>query len=90
MCIEFDQSKRDKTYIERGLEFASAAEIFTLKHLTVEDTRNAYSEPRFQTMGWLEGRIVMVVWTSRGKYKRIISMRKANEREIAKVKRYLD
>ncbi len=90
MCIEFDQSKRDKTFIQRGLEFAKATEIFTHKHLTVEDARIVYSEPRFQTMGWLDGRNVMVVWTPLGKNKRIISMRKANEREIAKIKRHLD
>ncbi len=33
------------------------------------------------TVGKLEGRLVMVVWTPRGKTRRIISMRKCNERE---------
>ena len=32
----------------------------------------------------LRGRRVIVVWTPRGEVRRIISMRKANEREIAR------
>ena len=33
----------------------------------------------------LNGRIVVIVWTPRGKARRIISMRKANDREIKKL-----
>jgi uncharacterized DUF497 family protein len=36
------------------------------------------------TVGVLDGRMVILVWTPRGEARRIISMRKANEREIAK------
>jgi len=32
-------------------------------------------------MGMLDGRVVVLVWTPRGKARRIISMRYANERE---------
>ena len=90
MEITFDTVKRNKTLKERDLDFADCGTVFQGKHLTVEDTREDYPEPRFQTMGWLAERIVMVVWTPRGKGRRIISMRKANEREIAKVKNILD
>ena len=34
--------------------------------------------------GVLDGRMVVMVWTPRGEVRRIISMRKANEREIAR------
>ena len=90
MEITFDTVKRNKTLEERGLDFADCGVVFEGKHLTVKDTREDYPETRFQTMGWLRERIVMVVWTPRGDGRRIISMRKANEREIAKVKKYLD
>ena len=83
MEIEFDQAKRDKTLAERDLDFAQAAEIFAGHHFTAEDTRDAYSEPRYVTVGLLEGRMVVMVWTPRGEVRRIISMRKANEREQA-------
>ncbi|MBC7718361.1 MAG: BrnT family toxin [Chitinophagaceae bacterium] len=89
MQIEFDQPKRDKTLHERGLDFAGAAQVFAGKHLTLEDTREDYDEQRFQTAGWLGGRIVVLIWTPRGKSRRIISMRKANEREIAKIRSVL-
>ena len=49
-----------------------------------EDARFDYGEPRFTTVGVLDGRMVIVVWTPRGEVRRIISMRKANEREIAR------
>lgn len=83
MQIEFDANKRDWTFVERGLEFGRAAEVFERRHLTLTDNRRPYGEDRFITTGWLDGRIVMVVWTQRGHKRRIISMRKANEREIA-------
>jgi hypothetical protein len=85
MQIEFDPDKRRKTLVERGLDFARADEVFAGTHLTREDTREDYFEQRFQTAGWLDARIVMVVWTPRGEARRIISMRKANEREITKL-----
>ena len=90
MQIEFDPLKRDKTLAERGLDFTLAAQVFTGKHLTFEDAREDYEELRFQTVGWLDGRIVVLVWTPRGKARRIISIRKANERETTKVRSALD
>ncbi|HUD31458.1 MAG TPA: BrnT family toxin, partial [Variovorax sp.] len=36
------------------------------------------------TFGALAGRMVVVVWTPRGAARRIISMRYANDREIAR------
>ena len=81
MKIEFDSEKRDRTLQERGLDFARAVEVFDGRHFTAEDTRQDYSEPRFITVGKLDGRMVALVWTPRGAARRIISMRKANERE---------
>lgn len=84
MRITFDAVKRDKTLIERGLDFARAREIFEGLTITMPDQRQEYGEARFITAGWLDERIVIVVWTPRGLARRIISMRKANEREIAR------
>ena len=84
MRIEFDSGKRDKTLAERGLDFARAAEVFTQVHITAEDARMDYGEPRYTTVGCLYGRTVILVWTPRGEVRSIISMRKANERELAR------
>ncbi len=81
MKIEYDQNKRNKTLAERGLDFADAERVFSGISATRLDTRKDYGEKRFITTGLLEGRVVMVVWTKRGDKHRIISMRKANERE---------
>ena len=65
-------------------KFARAAEVFAGVTVTAADIRLDYGEPRFTTVGVLDGRMVILVWTPRGEARRIISMRKANEREIAK------
>lgn len=83
MEIEFDDIKRGKTLSERGVDFARAGEVFAGVTATVEDRRQDYGEQRFITVGVLDGRTVVLVWTPRGNARRIISMRKANEREIA-------
>jgi uncharacterized DUF497 family protein len=82
--ITFDPAKREATLVERGLDFADAEAIFAGRELTVEDTRRNYGEPRFQTVGCLAGRMVMVVWTPRGEARHIISMRKCNVKEQAR------
>ena len=93
MEIEFDQAKRDVTLRERGLDFARAEEIFAGINVTMDDTRYDYGERRLITVGLLDGRTVILVWTLRpegkwtkqsGEVRRIISMRYANERETKK------
>ena len=84
MQIEFDPEKRNKALTERGLDFARAEEVFAGVNVTAEDARFDYGELRFTTVGALDGRMVVMVWTPRGEVRRIISMRKANEREFAK------
>jgi uncharacterized protein len=81
MDIEYSPTKRDATLAERGLDMARAAEIFGGATLTVEDDREDYGETRLITIGFLDSRMVVMVWTQRGVGRRIISLRKANERE---------
>jgi uncharacterized DUF497 family protein len=89
MEIEFDSAKREKNLAERGLDFARAAEVFSGMHFTGEDARQDYAEIRFITVGQPDARLVIVIWTPRGEVRRIISMRKANDREKALYARYL-
>jgi uncharacterized DUF497 family protein len=79
--ITFDPNKRAITLEKRGLDFTDAAEVFAGQTYTQEDLRANYGEQRFQTIGFLSGRMVMVVWTPRGEARHVISMRKCNERE---------
>ena len=41
-------------------------------------------------MGWLDARLVVLVWTPRGEVRRIISMKKANDREKTLYASYLE
>jgi uncharacterized protein len=81
--VTFDPAKRQAALDERGLDLADAEIVFAGLTLTVQDTRKDYGEVRFQTVGRLTGRMVMVVWTPRGQGRHIISMRKCNGREQA-------
>jgi uncharacterized DUF497 family protein len=81
--LEFNKVKRDKTLHERGLDFARANEIFAGFHFTGQDNRGSYEELRYITVGYLDARLIVLVWTPRGEVRRIISMRKANDREKA-------
>ncbi len=83
MEISFDPVKRDATLSERGLDFADAATVFDGPVFEFEDDRFVYPERRFSPIGLLEGRKVVVIWTDADDGRRVISMRKANEREQA-------
>ena len=78
---EFDTAKRTATLEARGLDMARADEVFAGATLTVEDDRQDYGEDRFITIGFLDATMVVLVWTPRDGAHRVISMRKANERE---------
>jgi uncharacterized protein len=79
--VSFDPGKQHLTLQMRGLDMARSAEIFAGSTLTVEDTRLDYDEPRWITVGYLDQRMVVLVWTYRDETTRIISLRKANDRE---------
>ena len=81
MHIEYDPAKRADTIARRNLDMADAIHVFSGPSVTVEDRRQDYGEPRFLTIGLLRERMVVIAWTPRGEARRIISMRKANDRE---------
>lgn len=90
MRLTYDEQKRRVTLAERGLDFADARTVFADRSLTHEDDRWDYGEVRYQTVGFLDGAMVMVVWTPRGDSRHIISMRKCNDRERARYQASLD
>ena len=90
MKVEFHPDKRDHTLAERGLDFCDAPLVFDGTERTAPDLRFDYSEPRNLTYGYLRDRLVAVVWTEIEDGIRVISMRKANEREQASFRRRMD
>ena len=81
MLIEFDEKKRAASLVARNLDMVRADEVFAGTTLTVEDDRQEYGEDRYITIGFLDDAMVVLVWTPRGGVYRVISMRKASERE---------
>ena len=90
MEIDYDEEKRQSTLTNRGLDFARAREVFDGTEFTWEDDRFDYPEVRHNTFGMLDSRLVSITWTIRRGKRRIISMRKANDREQARYRRILD
>ncbi|MDO9713296.1 BrnT family toxin [Paracraurococcus lichenis] len=89
MEITFDPAKRARTLADRGLDFRDAVRVFAGNYATIEDRRRNYGEPRYISAGDLDGRLVVLVWTPRGKARRIISMRHAHADEEAEWREYL-
>jgi uncharacterized DUF497 family protein len=86
MDFEWDEDKSEACFQDRGFDFAYAAQVFFDPNRTVlPDDRMTYGEARYQVFGTIAGRLFVVVCTRRGGRMRIISARKANQREV---KRY--
>ena len=90
MEITFDAAKRDLVPRNRGLDFASATQVFAARHVTASDDRRDYGEARFISVGVLAGRIVAIVCTPRGNARRIISMRYVHAQEAKRWRVALD
>lgn len=83
MNFEWDEAKSEACFIQRGFDFAYAARAFFDPDRFVRaDARHSYGEARYQLMGRIEGRLFVVVYTPRRNANRIISARKANQREV--------
>ena len=84
MEITYDPAKNDKNMVERGLSFELAHGFDWNSALVIEDTRQDYSEVRYQALGKIDERMYVLVFTVRGDAIRIISLRRANSREVAR------
>jgi hypothetical protein len=74
--------------MERGLDFEDALLVFEGLTVEIEDTRKDYGERRIICYGRLEDRLVVVGYTPRGADRHVFSMRKANDREQARLASY--
>ena len=84
MNITFDPAEDKANRAKHGLSLAEAALVEWGSALAWPDLRHAYGEPRTVCLGYIGLRLHMVVLTERGAVRRIISLRKANTREVAR------
>lgn len=83
--FDWDAAKNAWTREHRGFDFAVASRVFESWCLAVEDTRHDYGEQRVITLGEVDARCYVVVYTMREPdLCRIVSARKANARETRK------
>lgn len=83
--IDYDQAKNARNVARRGLSFDLARDFDFGSALMVEDARKRYPERRFQALGYLGERLHMLVFSPIDGGIRVISLRRANPREV---KRY--
>ena len=68
--------------MKHGISLARSAELFEQPFREIEDLRAEYGERRFIAYGFIEERLFVCVYVWRGGRRRILSLRKANRREI--------
>jgi len=83
MRLEWDEAKRAANLAKHGIDF-SLAEQFDIENAKIgPDERRSYGEPRYIALGLIGTRVPVLIFTWRGEVVRVISLRKANQREIA-------
>lgn len=81
--FEWDRKKSARTEQLRGFDFHFATRVFEDEHrIELDDERQDWGEPRTMSIGLVDGYgLLVVVWTPRGRKRRIISARKPTQRE---------
>jgi uncharacterized DUF497 family protein len=82
MQIEFDPAKNEANHAKHGLYLSDAASFDWATAMCRTDDRINYNEVRITCVGYIETRLHVIVYTQRGQSLRVISLRKANQREV--------
>ena len=81
MFFNWDTSKNRSNIAKHGIDFFDAKEIFNFPMVIKVDNRFDYGEKRWISIGLLGKIIIVMVFTLRGESIRIISARKASQKE---------
>ncbi len=80
--VSCDPAKSERNVANRGISFEVAEQFEWDTALIVEDLRQEYGERRFSALGFIAGRLHAMVFTPRAGKIHVISLRKANRREM--------
>jgi uncharacterized protein len=80
--IEFDPAKDVVNTAKHGLSLSSAVALEMNLARVSADQRRDYGEDRFVAVGPLAGRLHVLIFALRGEVIRVISLRRANAREV--------
>lgn len=82
MEVTYDPAKDAANVEKHGVSLALAAELEWDSALVWPDARQTYGEPRQSALILLGARVYFVAFVDRADGRRIISLRKANPREV--------
>jgi len=82
MEISFDPVKSDRNVTDRGLPFTLLEQMDWSGAVIKEDVRKTYGERRYLALGMIGDRLHAVVFTPRADKVHVMSLRKANQREV--------
>ncbi len=89
MEIVFDLEKNARNIMLRGISFEDAARFQWDSAVIVPDIRRDYGEPRYCAFGFIENRLPALVFSPREGAIRVISLRKANRREVLRYEKQI-
>lgn len=81
MRFEWDEGKRRSNLEKHGVDFSEAVRMLSGMPWLEADSRRDYGERRCRAVGWIDGEVLVAVFTIRQGAFRIISARRANARE---------
>ena len=90
MIIDFDPNKSAQNEADRGLPFTAAQRFDWESAVFQEDTRFDYPEQRIIGLGKIGQRVHVVCFTPIEGGVRVISLRKANRREVQRYENATD
>jgi uncharacterized DUF497 family protein len=82
MEISYDPVKSDRNLTDRGLPFTLLEQMEWSGAVIKEDVRKNYGERRYLALGMIGDRLHAVVFTPRADKVHVMSLRKANQREM--------
>ncbi|WP_133510478.1 BrnT family toxin [Candidatus Thiosymbion oneisti] len=82
MKIEYDTRKDASNLQKHGVSLVQAEDFEWDTAVVWDDVRCDYGEPRGCALGYIGKRLYFAAFVDRGGRRRIISLRKANRREI--------
>lgn len=80
--FEWDEDKRQANVEKHGVDFAEIDNFDWTSAQTQPDTRRDYGELRWLAYGLIGNRVHVVIFTMRDERRRLISLRRANRREV--------
>jgi uncharacterized protein len=82
--FEWDEAKRFSNLRKHGVDFRAVERFDWNSVMEGEDARRWYGETRWRSLGLIDDRLYMLIYTRRSECVRVISLRKASTKEKAR------